>query len=52
MVISIDKDNKKIALSIKSVGQAEERGQTDSYKAETFKTATLADKFKGFGEDN
>jgi small subunit ribosomal protein S1 len=45
MVISIDKDAKKIALSIKSAANAEANG---SYSASTVKAATLADKFKGF----
>ncbi|MDD0854089.1 30S ribosomal protein S1 [Halobacteriovorax sp. GB3] len=45
MVISIDKDAKKIALSIKSAATAAANG---SYSHEPVKTATLADKLKGF----
>ncbi len=48
MVISVDKEAKKIALSIKAVGKAEEQGQLDAYRPEEVKTATLADKLKGF----
>lgn len=48
MVISVDKEAKKIALSIKAVGKAEEQGHVDSYRPEEVKTATLADKLKGF----
>jgi len=48
MVISIDKDAKKIALSMKSAANAEAGG----YKqADTVKTATLADKLAGFKVD-
>ena len=42
MVISVDKEAKKIALSIKAVNS-----QAD-YKRDVVKAATLADKFKGF----
>lgn len=48
MVISIDKDAKKIALSIKAAANSE---NASSYKREAIKTATLADKFKGFKVD-
>ncbi len=42
MVISVDKEAKKIALSIKAVNS-----QAD-YKRDVVKSATLADKFKDF----
>jgi len=42
MIISIDKDAKKIALSIKAIDQADFK----SYKPEQVKSATLGDKFK------
>lgn len=45
MVISVDKDAKKIALSIKAATTAVASG---SFSQETVKSATLADKFKGF----
>ncbi len=45
MVISIDKDAKKIALSIKAASSAANSG---SFNQEPIKTATLADKLKGF----
>lgn len=45
MVISIDKDAKKIALSMKSAANAEANGYA---KADTVKSATLADKLAGF----
>ncbi|MCK5072541.1 MAG: 30S ribosomal protein S1 [Bacteriovoracaceae bacterium] len=49
MVISLDKESKKIALSIKAVGSAEEAGSVKKYNAGTeVKSATLADKLKGF----
>ena len=49
MVISLDKESKKIALSIKAVGSAEESGSVKKYNANTgVKSATLADKLKGF----
>ncbi len=52
MVISVDKEAKKIALSIKAVGHAEERAQVGSYgKPEPVQSATLADKFKGLKID-
>ncbi len=44
MVISIDKQAKKIALSIKAVNQ---KGDVSQYGRNEVKTATLADKFKG-----
>lgn len=44
MVISLDKDAKKIALSIKSAVDAENRGS----HTEVTQAATLADKLKGF----
>ncbi len=48
MVISIDKDAKKIALSIKAAVNAENNG---SFQPETVKAATLGDKLKGFKVD-
>ncbi len=50
MVISVDKDSKKIALSMKAVGHAEDRETMRSTKDEG-RTATLADKFKGLKVD-
>ncbi len=47
MIISIDKDAKKIALSIKAIGNAEDAAVLKSVKHETPKSATLGDKFKG-----
>ncbi len=47
MVISVDKDAKKIALSIKAASNAE-HSSTDGYKPEVIKTSTLAEKLKGF----
>lgn len=41
MIISVDKEAKKIALSIKAANGAD-------YKVDKVKSATLADKFKGF----
>ena len=49
MVISVDKDNKKIALSIKAANNALENGS--GYQQEVTQTATLADKLKGFKVD-
>ena len=49
MVISVDKDAKKIALSIKAATNAEATG--GGYKNETVQSATLADKLKGFKVD-
>tara|TARA_R110002072_G_scaffold534_6_gene3833 strand:+ start:13780 stop:15477 length:1698 start_codon:yes stop_codon:yes gene_type:complete len=48
MVISIDKDSKKIALSIKSATNAANSG---SFQPEAVKSATLGDKLKGFKVD-
>ncbi len=48
MVISIDKDAKKIALSMKSAVNAEASGYN---KDEVVKSATLADKLAGFKVD-
>ena len=50
MVISLDKDAKKIALSMKAAKQAIESGG-EGYQAETVKAATLGDKFKDFKVD-
>jgi small subunit ribosomal protein S1 len=47
MVISMDKENKKIALSMKAVGRAEDMS-TAGGKNEESRTATLADKLKDF----
>ena len=47
MVISIDKDSKKIALSIKSVGTAEARSTAD-LTVESASSSTMAEKLKGF----
>jgi small subunit ribosomal protein S1 len=44
MVISVDKDAKKISLSMKAAKNAAERG---GVQVEATKSATLADKFKG-----
>ncbi|GAB4013643.1 MAG: 30S ribosomal protein S1 [Bdellovibrio sp.] len=49
MVISIDKDAKKIALSMKAAKHAEESG--GSYTPDQTKSATLGDKLKGFKVD-
>lgn len=49
MIISIDKDAKKIALSMKAAVNAENQG---SYSNETVKSATLADKFKDVKVDD
>ncbi len=46
MVISLDKDSKKIALSIKAAKNAIERGV--SYTQDEVKPSTLADKLKDF----
>ncbi len=48
MVISVDKESKKIALSMKAAVHAEERGSAGSYKAEESRTTTMAEKLKGF----
>ncbi|MGB0453436.1 MAG: 30S ribosomal protein S1 [Bacteriovoracaceae bacterium] len=50
MVISLDKDAKKIALSIKAVANAEDATVAQS-KVHVAQTATLADKLKGFNVD-
>ena len=47
MVISIDRDAKKIALSKKAVGSAEDMENIKSNKVQVVKAATLGDKFKG-----
>jgi small subunit ribosomal protein S1 len=47
MVISMDKDNKKIALSIKAVGKAEDK-DTANMTVEKHRPSTLADKLKDF----
>jgi len=46
MIISVDKEAKKIALSIKAALHAGDR-DTGAYKGEDVKTNTLADKLKG-----
>jgi len=48
MVLSIDKEAKKIALSVKAIDQE----SVKSYKPEQMKNATLADKFKDFEMNN
>lgn len=48
MVISVDKDAKKIALSMKAVDKADERAALSSVKQEHVKAATLADKLKDY----
>ncbi|MBP9673676.1 MAG: S1 RNA-binding domain-containing protein, partial [Bacteriovoracaceae bacterium] len=48
MVISIDKEAKKISLSIKALGKAEEIENVKAHKKEDTKNATLANKLKGF----
>ena len=49
MVISVDKDAKKIALSIKAIGKAEDaKAMKDFGKKQEVKQATLGDKLKGF----
>ena len=50
MVISMDKENKKIALSLKAVGKAEEK-DTANMTVEKHRPATLADKLKDFKVD-
>lgn len=52
MVISLDKESKKIALSIKAVGRADDKKNMESYKQEEVKPATFADKLKGFNVNN
>jgi len=47
MVISVDKEAKKIALSIKAAVNAE-NNSSDGYSGEVVQSATLADKLKGF----
>lgn len=47
MVISLDKELKKIALSIKAAGSADAKS-TANYQREEVKSTTLADKLKGF----
>ncbi len=47
MVISVDKESKKIALSIKAAVNAKS-SDVSNYKAENEKSNTLADKLKGF----
>lgn len=47
MIISVDKEAKKIALSMKAVGAAEGAASLASSQEEV-KTSTLADKLKGF----
>ncbi len=51
MVISVDKESKKIALSIKSLGKLEEQESIKTHKQSEVKSATLADKFKGISID-
>jgi small subunit ribosomal protein S1 len=49
MIISVDKEAKKIALSIKAAVSAEESGTMASYQNEEVKTSSsIADQLKGF----
>ena len=52
MVISLDKDSKKIALSIKAVGRAEDNENMKTFKQDEVKSATLGDKLKGLNINN
>jgi len=52
MVMSVDKESKKIALSMKALGKADERANMQEYKAEAVKPATLASKFQGLNIDD
>jgi small subunit ribosomal protein S1 len=47
MIISVDKESKKISLSLKAVGKAEERENMRSYAVEAEQKTTLAGKLKG-----
>ena len=47
MVISVDKESKKIALSMKAVGKEEASQSVKSQGRDEYKPATLADKLKG-----
>jgi small subunit ribosomal protein S1 len=47
MVISVDKEAKKIALSVKSVEKAEHSAAVKAHGKNEVKAATLAEKFKG-----
>lgn len=47
MVISIDKEAKKIALSMKAVGKAQESENMKNYETEEGRSTTLASKLKG-----
>ncbi|MFN8369762.1 MAG: 30S ribosomal protein S1 [Bacteriovoracaceae bacterium] len=50
IIIGLDKDAKKISLSIKSVGAAEDESNFKQFgKKDAVKAATLAEKFKGLG---
>ncbi|MBF0299029.1 MAG: 30S ribosomal protein S1 [Oligoflexia bacterium] len=46
MIISVDKDSKKIALSLKAVEKAESDKAMKGFKQDDVRGATLADKFK------
>ncbi|MBT3236035.1 MAG: 30S ribosomal protein S1 [Bdellovibrionales bacterium] len=49
MIISVDKEAKKIALSIKAAVSAEESGTMDSYQnEETKSSSSIAEQLKGF----
>lgn len=52
MVISVDKEAKKIALSIKAVAQASDKQTFKVYKPEQVRQSTLGDKLKGFNVDS
>jgi small subunit ribosomal protein S1 len=47
MVLSVDKEAKKIALSLKAVEKSENASAIKSSKQESLKNSTLAEKFKG-----
>lgn len=48
MIISVDKDSKKIALSMKSVGKAEENAQAASYRPDDMRSSSAFGKLKNF----
>jgi len=51
MVISVDKESKKIALSLKAVDKSKEQEAIKTYKQEEVKSSPLADKLKGIQID-
>ncbi len=52
MVISVDKESKKIALSMKAVDHAADQANIKSYQKEEARTTTMADKLKDFSLKN